>query len=137
MLAFVPVAFDVSRPLKPHLRWTMQCLVSFADRTGRCWPSVRRLAEHAGSTKSTVSRHLTELSRIGVITRQRRPGRASVYQIAPQFLPRAPLSHPRPGIVPRKPGQETEPGKQTERARARFAKQGASYSELPDDRVKW
>ena len=28
MLAFVPVAFDVYRPLKPRLRWAMQCLVA-------------------------------------------------------------------------------------------------------------
>jgi len=27
MLAFVPVAFTVYRPLKPRLRWAMQCLV--------------------------------------------------------------------------------------------------------------
>ena len=38
MLAFVPVAFDVYRPLKPRLRWAMQCLVSFADRAGQCFP---------------------------------------------------------------------------------------------------
>ena len=35
---FVPVAFDLYRPLKPRLRWAMQCLVSFADHAGRCFP---------------------------------------------------------------------------------------------------
>ena len=61
MLAFVPVAFDVYRPLKPRLRWAMQCLVSFADRAGRCFPSVRKLAAFAGLSKSAVSRHLRDL----------------------------------------------------------------------------
>ena len=64
MLAFVPVAFDVYRPLKPRLRWAMQCLVSFADRAGRCFPSVRKLAAFAGLSKSTVSRHLAGSRRV-------------------------------------------------------------------------
>ena len=67
MLAFVPVAFDVYRPLKPRLRWAMQCLVSFADRAGQCFPSVRKLAAFAGLSKSAVSRHLRDLVEAGVI----------------------------------------------------------------------
>ena len=61
MLAFVPVAFDVYRPLKPRLRWAMACLVSFADHAGRCFPSVA----HVGRAR----RHLEEC-------RRARPGRA-------------------------------------------------------------
>jgi Helix-turn-helix domain len=122
LLPFVPAVIDLYRPFRPHLRWTMQCLVSFADRAGRCFPSIRKLAEHAGSTKSTVSRHLTELSRIGVITRQRRPGGVYEYEIDARFLPRAPVSHQRMEGVPCKPGQETEPPKQIER---RFDLSGA------------
>jgi len=38
MLAFVPVAFDVYRTVRRHLHWTLQNLVTFADRTGRCFP---------------------------------------------------------------------------------------------------
>ena len=83
MLPFVPVAFDVYRPLKPRLRWAMQCLVSFADRAGRCFPSVRKLAAFAGLSKSAVSRHLRDLVECGAITRQRRPGGVYDYQIDP------------------------------------------------------
>jgi len=54
MLAFVPVAFDVYRPLKPRLRWAMQCLVSFADHAGRCFPSIRTFARHAGIRIASV-----------------------------------------------------------------------------------
>src|SRR6185369_7243087 len=81
LLPFVPVAFDVYRPLKPRLRWAMQCLVSFADRTGRCFPSVRKLAAFAGLSKSAVSRHLRDLVECGVVTRKRRPGSVYVYEI--------------------------------------------------------
>src|SRR5689334_11195876 len=136
MLAFVPVAFDVYRPLKPHLRWAMQCLVSFADRTGRCFPSVRKLAAFAELSKSAVSRHLRDLVECGAITRQRRPGGVYDYQIDPRFLPRAPVSHPRAKGVPQQTGQETEPTKQN-RTLSRFAKRGVTYGEVPDNRAKW
>ena len=41
MLAFVPVTLDLYRTVRRHLHWTLQNLVAFADRTGRCFPSVR------------------------------------------------------------------------------------------------
>src|SRR3954451_21974498 len=132
MLAFVPVNFDLYRPLKPRLRWAMQCLVSFADRTGRCWPSCRKFAAFAGISKSAAQRHLAGLVEAGVATRKRRPGRGYEYEIDPRFLPRAPVSHFRKQAVPLQAGQETEPGKQT-KARARFADRRVSYGELPDD----
>src|SRR4051812_305300 len=88
MLAFVPVAFDVYRPLKPRLRWAMQCLVSFADHAGRCWPSIRTLAQHAGISKSAAGRDLAELEAEGPLTRPRRPGGIYVYRIDRRFLPR-------------------------------------------------
>jgi DNA-binding transcriptional MocR family regulator len=87
MLAYVPVAFDLYRPLKPRLRWAMQCLVSFADHTGRCFPSIRTFAQHAGISKSSAQRDLAELVATGNATRKRRPGGVYVYQINRRFLP--------------------------------------------------
>jgi DNA-binding transcriptional ArsR family regulator len=138
MLTYVPVRFDAYRPLKSHLRWSLQCLVSFADRAGRCFPSVRKLATFAGLSKSAVSRHLAALEREGAITRRRRPGSVYEYQIAARFLPRAPVSHQRAEGVPQQSGQETEPSKQIERARprARFAKPGLIEG-LPDPNEQW
>ena len=50
------------------------CMPSRVCRpVGQCWPSVRTLAEVAGIGKSTVSRHLAELTRTGMISRARRP----------------------------------------------------------------
>ncbi len=100
MLTYVPVVFAVYRPLKPHLRWTLQCLVGFADTVGKCFPSVRKLAEVTGLSKSTVSRHLSELVKIGMISRQRPPGGVYVYRIDARFLPATRVSHARKSAVP-------------------------------------
>ena len=139
MLAFVPAVFELYRPLRPHLRWTLQSLVAFADRAGRCFPSVRKLAAFAGLSKSAVSRHLRDLAECGVIIRKRRPGSVYEYEIDLRFLPRALVSRLRAAGVPQQAGQETDLSKQTREARrrARFAKPGVSFSEIPDDRVKW
>ncbi|MFL5251432.1 MAG: helix-turn-helix domain-containing protein [Rhodopila sp.] len=114
MLVFVPVRFDLYRPLKPHLRWTMQCLVGFADKIGRCFPSVRKLAEVAGISKSTVARHVIELQKAGALTRRRRPGGGYVYQVDRRFLPsaaKAGVSHLRRAAVPSSAGIEEKTSK--------------------------
>ena len=157
MLAFVPVAFDVYRPLKPRLRWAMQCLVSFADRAGRCFPSIRTLAQHAGISKSAAARDLAELAAAGLVTRRRRPGGVYVYRIDRRFLPKwAPrkLSQPRDSRfgtalslmtdrsargVPAS-GTEEKPDKKNQgsaQARARFANPQVSYGALPDPNDRW
>jgi DNA-binding transcriptional MocR family regulator len=138
MLAFVPVTLDLYRTVRRHLHWTLQNLVSFADRTGRCFPSVRTLAAATGQPRSTVSRHLAQLAQEGVIARQRRPGGVYSYTIAGRFLPAMRgVSHQRKKGVP-PPGREEQAGKKTGYARARFANRGkVSFGEMPDERAKW
>ena len=82
LLSFIPVTLDLYRTVRRHLHWTLQNLVAFADRTGRCFPSVRTLAAATGQPRSTVSRHLAQLAEAGVIARQRRPGGVYAYIIA-------------------------------------------------------
>jgi Helix-turn-helix domain len=60
LLSFIPVTLDLYRTVHRHLHWTLQNLVAFADRAGRCFPSVRVLAAATGQPRSTVSRHLTQ-----------------------------------------------------------------------------
>ena len=101
MLVYVPCTFAVYRPLPRYVRWTLQCLVGFADHQGKCFPSVRRLAEETALSKSTVSCHLAELAKLGAITRHRRPGGVYQYRISQPFLPATRVSHARKPAVPR------------------------------------
>jgi len=157
MLAFVPVVFDVYRPLKPRLRWAMQCLVSFADQVGRCFPSIRTFARHAGISRSAAQRDLAALVAAGLVKRQRRPGGVYVYRITPRFLPKWPkrkVSQARDrqiiaasdqwsdrstSTVPAQ-GTEENPDKKNQgwaRGRARFAKPGMMDGGLPDESDRW
>jgi DNA-binding transcriptional MocR family regulator len=137
LLSFVPVTLDLYRTVRRHLHWTLQNLVAFADRTGRCFPSVRTLAGATGTPRSTVSRHLAQLAQEGVIARQRRPGGVYAYVIEARFLPAARgVSHSREKGVP-PPGREEQASKKTRYARARFVKSGVSFGEMPDERSKW
>ena len=113
MLAYIPVRFDVFRPIRRHLRWTLQCLIGFTNQAGQCFPSVRKLAEVAEIGKSTAARHLAELERTGVLKRARRRGRGFVYTIDSAFLPASKaMSHSRAARVP--PGRtEENPKKQS------------------------
>jgi DNA-binding transcriptional ArsR family regulator len=137
LLSFVPVTLDLYRTLRRHLHFTLQNLVAFADRTGRCFPSVRTLAAATGQPRSTVSRHLAQLAKDGIIARQRRPGGVYAYVIAGRFLPAVRgVSHRREKGVPLA-GTEEQAGKKAGYARARFAKPGVSFGEVPDERSKW
>jgi len=157
MLAFVPVMFDVYRPLKPRLRWAMQCLVSFADHAGRCFPSIRTFAQHAGISKSAAGRDLADLAATRLVTRKRRPGGVYVYQIDRRFLPKWPkrrvsqardqqigaasagrASGPAGGIPAR--GTEENSDKKNQglaRWRAQFAKPEMIDGGLPDESDRW
>ena len=99
LLSFVPVHFAVYRPLKPRLRWAMQCLVSFADHAGRCFPSLRTFAVQAGISKSAAGRDLAELEAEGHSPGPDAPA-ASTSTASPAASCRAgPRSRcPRPGI---------------------------------------
>src|SRR6476661_2878809 len=132
LLPFIPVTLDLYRTVRRHLHWTLQNLVAFADRTGRCFPSVRKLAAATGQPRSTVSRHLAQLAAEGVIARQRKPGGVYAYVIAGRFLPAMRgVSHQREkGVLPAR--REEQTGKKTGYARARFAKSGMMDGGLPD-----
>ena len=157
MLAYVPTVFDLYRPLKPRLRWAMQCLVSYADHAGRCFPSLRNFAVQAGISKSAAGRDLAGLAEAGLITRKRRPGGVYVYQIARRFLPqwareqvsqhrdrkskawRGRHADPPPGAVPEH-GTEEKPLKKNQgdaQARERFARSGIVEGGLPDPTDRW
>ncbi len=158
MLSFVPVHFAVYRPLKPRLRWAMQCLVGYADHAGRCFPSLRTFVVHAGISKNAAGRDLAELEAEGHLTRTRRPGGVHIYRIARRFLPqwaREQVSQHRDRQREARHARRAEaslrgvPEPETEEkplkknygdgawTRARFADRKVSFGELPDERAKW
>ena len=156
-MPFVPVTFDLYRPLKPRLRWAMQCLVSFADHAGRCFPSLRTFAVHAGISKSAAGRDLAELRPRGASPASAAPA-ASTSTGSPAASCRAgrragvpssgqatqgAASPEADGLARRCPRawdkrktREEKPN-ETRALRAGFAKPGGSYGELPDPADRW
>ena len=63
-------AFD--QPLAPTSKIVLLSLADHADDTGRCWPSISRLAQRATVSKSTVIRCLAALERAGFIGAEKR-----------------------------------------------------------------
>ena len=138
MLSFVPVTLDLYRTVRRHLHWTLQNLVAFADRTGRCFPSVRTLAAATGQPRSTVSRHLAQLAAGG---RHRAPAapwrRLCLRHRGP--LPAGgargvPLGEN--GVSHRREQKNRQVRKQGTRERDSLDRE-VSFGEMPDDRAKW
>src|SRR4051794_41066109 len=89
--------------MKPTHVHVLVGLLSFADRAGKCWPSLRRLAKAVGMSLTRVQRAIVEMEAAGYLTRQRRFGSSCIYKLARRFLARfqkrnteSPVSPPRP-----------------------------------------
>jgi hypothetical protein len=81
----LPVAEIVG--MKPTHVHVLIGLLSFADRAGKCWPSLRRLADTVGMSLTRVQRAIAEMEVAGHLTRRRRFGSSTVYRVARRFLP--------------------------------------------------
>jgi hypothetical protein len=70
----------------------MGALWAFADRDGKCWPSLRTLAEFCAMPLSKVQRAVRQMESLGYIAIER--GRHFVYRIADHLLlrPRSPMA---------------------------------------------
>jgi DNA-binding transcriptional MocR family regulator len=87
----VAVPFDSYRllPTSQH-RWLLTCLARYADRDGRCWPSMRQLAQDARMSLATVCRYLKSMADLGVFQRRRQGVWRYRYQLAGAYVPRWP-----------------------------------------------
>lgn len=74
----------------PQHRWLLMTLARYANRDGRCWPSMRQLARDARMSVATVCRYLRSMADLGVFQRSRRPGGRYRYQLAEAYVPRWP-----------------------------------------------
>jgi len=104
-LPAVMVNFDAYKPLQHRHQWLMMTLASFSDRQGRCWPSLRTIAQKAGRSLAWVSENLKEMHSLGYFKRSRKAG-AYFYEIARRFLPwrqeSAGADSSKPGRQPRR-----------------------------------
>ena len=107
-------------------RWLLVRLARYADRDGRCFPSMRTLAAAARKSLATVCRWLKQLYAAGCFTRTREPGRVYRYQLAEPYRlrwrdPPKPaavqgVSCPQEGVSQRA-NQQADPPKHEESAR--------------------
>jgi hypothetical protein len=84
----------------PQHRWLLMCLARYADRDGRCWPSMRQLADDARMSLATVCRYLKSMADLGVFHRGRKGVGRYRYQLAEAYVPRWPgrVSSARSGV---------------------------------------
>jgi len=66
------------------------CLARYADRDGRCWPSMRQLAADSRMSLATVCRYLKSMAELGVFQRARRGVGRYSYRLAEAYVPRLP-----------------------------------------------
>ncbi len=139
--ATVAVPFDAYAALpSPQHRWLMMCLARYADRDGRCWPSMRQIAADARMSLASVCRYLASMSEIGVFHRQRRRGGGRyVYVLADHYRPawggRVPPLSGRDGRVPTR--QRRVPEGETRQANPQSKVEKSADFIGHDDSLKW
>lgn len=85
MLATVYIDLALYRHLKPRLHAVMALLVADADKDGHVRLDAHKLAEIGRMSLATVHRHVGELVKTGVITRETTP-EGVIYQVDRRFM---------------------------------------------------
>lgn len=89
MFSIVALPYDALKDLPtPTHRWLMTCLMRYADRGGRAFPTERQLAFDARLSPATVCRYLKDLDALGAFERVRQGIGRYVYTLAERFRPR-------------------------------------------------
>jgi DNA-binding transcriptional ArsR family regulator len=57
-----------------------------ANDQGECYPSMARIAERCGMSERAAQGHVTELEKAGILSRQERLGRSTLYTIHPRRI---------------------------------------------------
>lgn len=70
--------FD-NETLSPHAKLVYCCLVKHADKKGECFPSIARIKEKTGLSRSTVIRMIAELTAKGVVRVTKRASKSSAF----------------------------------------------------------
>ena len=80
-MSFTLVNQAIALPLPPARRAVLLALADRANAAGICWPSVQDIARRACMSMRSVFSHLKALEGLGVLMRQARIGRSSLYTV--------------------------------------------------------
>ncbi len=61
-------------------------IATFANDTGKCWPSIATIADRCSMAGRTVQRHIAKLVRLGYLTRIYRKGQSAITKISTALL---------------------------------------------------
>ena len=77
----MPFGFTRIKTLKANEKLVAWALQEYADKQGKCFPSLQRIADDIGISKSTVIRSLKVLEQKGFLKRQYRKDQSNVYEL--------------------------------------------------------
>jgi hypothetical protein len=131
----VPHAAYAALPSSQH-RWLLMCLARYADREGRCWPSMRQLAVDARMSLASVCRYLRSMADLGVFHRVRQGVGRYRYRLAEAYVPRW------PGRVSRQQSDVLKGGNQKQTQQSTYRPTHKKHGEfqeryLHDDSSQW
>lgn len=86
----------------------LHALADHADDAGRCWPSVKRIAQWAGCNEKTARKALQRVVEMGAVRREERKGTSDIFTIQYDWTP------PKCGTTKTYPSQIREVPKATE-----------------------
>jgi hypothetical protein len=112
-------------------RWLLVRLARYADREGRCFPSMRTLAAGARKSLATVCRWLRQLCEAGCFTRTRKAGRVYHYTLAEPYRLRW-REQPKPAA-----GQGVSPPQGGVSQRAKQEAASSKHEESAREEMKW
>jgi biotin operon repressor len=83
LLGFIqlPTLVLYDRRLNPSQKLLYSVLLRYAGRNDHCWPGVDTVARSLGLTKRSIQEQIVKLEEVGLITREVRHGKSSVYWI--------------------------------------------------------
>lgn len=71
-------------PLPPSEKLVLLALADWASDDGRCWPSIKAVADKSGVSQRTVQRMLREAENNGLIERREIIGKGCEYRLTPR-----------------------------------------------------
>ena len=66
------ISWIKSLKIRPQLKLLLRSLADYYGNDGRCWPSIRRLADEICVCRATIHRWLNQLEGLGIISRKAR-----------------------------------------------------------------